>query len=197
MALCSRALVAGGALALLLNLLLTPRLPVEAPFDELAASGVFLWRMLVAALVAALLTVGSAGMWRVADNPLRKLAAAIAFAGGLLLFAHEWNQVFFVRALALSQPGALVALEEGADMDLFDLGAMLAMTTFSLGWLMVGVSLLRSSRFARRGPLLLVGGFFLVPLLGAIVGGSWGMALGNVVLGLGWISLGRDLASAG
>jgi hypothetical protein len=47
--------------------------------------------------------------------------------------------------------------------------------------------------FARLGPTLIIAGFFAIPLLTAVTSLKLGGALGNAVLGSGFILLGREI----
>jgi hypothetical protein len=190
------AVVGGGALALLVNAGLTPFLDLEAPYAETAASSVFLWRQSLSALTAVLLLMGSVGLYlRQADRAARfgVVAFVVAFVGSALLLANEWCQIFFVRGLAIGAPQTLTALEAADGQNLFDIGAMISILVFSAGWIAFSISMLLSGVYSRRGPVLVIAGFFAIPILGAVLPGAWGLVAGNIVLGLGWILLGREL----
>ena len=190
------ALAAGGTITLLVNAGLTPFLQTDAPHPETVASSVFLWRQSLSALAAVLLLAGSIGLYlRHADQTGRFGAIAFmsAFVGSALLLANEWCQIFFVRGLALKAPDVLEELDAAKGPSLFDIGAMIALTTFTLGWIMFSVSMLLGGVYARRGPILVIAGFFAIPILSAALPGVWGPILGNTVLGSGWIVLGYEL----
>ncbi len=190
--------MAGGALMMLINVGLTPLLPIDAPFAELAASQVFAWRQSLAIVAVLLLCIGSVPLYlaHIERTGLGgSIAFILAFAGSAFLLAHEWNQVFFVRDLALRLPASLEALEDAPGMTLFDFGALIAASTFTLGWLGFAASMLANRLYGRLGPILLIAGFFAVPILGAALPLPWGQIPGNIVLGTGWILLGRQLRS--
>jgi hypothetical protein len=181
-------------LTFLINAGLTPLLPTHAPFAETAASTLFLWRQSASALAAALLLLGSIGLYlRQAERAGRFGAVAflMAFLGSALLLATEWNEVFLVRDLALQVPNALQMLDAGHHPSLYDLGAIISLGTFTIGWLALAVQTLRAGIFSRRAASLVIAGFLLIPLLGAV--GVWGVVLGNAVLGSGWFLLGCEL----
>ena len=160
------ALIAGGALAVIVNGGLTPMLATDAPFAEMAASTVFAWRMPLAAVVALLLLVGAVGLYIRHAAKVRwggAIAFFLAFVGSAVLLAHEWNQALFVRDLALRVPEGLEALENAEGMTLFDWSAMLAVVTFSIGWIAVAAWLLATRAARRLGPTLVLVGFFAVP----------------------------------
>lgn len=194
--------MAGGVLTLFVNAALSPFLPVEAAFGELAASAIFRWRLSLAAFGVFLLLAGMGGLYgrhRVRASVFGALGYGLAFAGTAMLFAHEWAQVFFVHHLALVDPAALEAMEsvEGLD-NLFDAESIATVSVFALGWILFSVSLLIAGTFGRLGPALVIAGFFAVPLFTALAQGSlWGAAAGNVVLSSGWILLGLALMKRG
>jgi hypothetical protein len=195
---CGLALVAGGALTALLNLALTPLLPAHAPFAQVAASLPFLLRQSFSALAAVLLLVGAVGLYLAQPERAGRFGAiafAATFLGSALLLATEWAEVFLVRTLALRAPAALAALESRGMPTLYDLGAVGALAVFSLGWIALALVIVRTETPSRAGAWLVVAGLFAIPLLGAIAG-PWGAVAGNVVLGAGWITLGRALTRA-
>ena len=190
------AVMAGGALTLLVNVGLTPFLQPDAPYAETAASCVFLWRQGLSALAAVLILAGSVALYlHNADRAGRfgAIAFLFAFVGGALLLAHEWSQIFFVHEMALRAPDALTALEAAKGPSLFDIGAIIAFLAFVLGWIMFSVSMLLAGVYPRRGPILVIAGFCAAPILSAVLPDMWGAVIGNVVLGAGWIMLGHEL----
>jgi hypothetical protein len=67
------------------------------------------------------------------------------------------------------------------------------LSVFALGWIGFAVSMLLAKVYSRLGPALVITGFFAVPLLTAATSLTVGGALGNAVLGSGFILLGREL----
>jgi hypothetical protein len=192
------ALAAGGALTLLLNAALTPRLPAHAPLAETAASPLFVWRQSVSALAALGLLFGAVGLHlRQAARAGRfgALAFALAFLGGALLFAMEWGEVFVVHPLAVGAPQALAALEPAHGPGLYDIGSMIAFSAFALGWILLAIATLRARVLPRPAAWLVIGGLFATPLLGAVLH-VWGAVAGNAILGAGWFWLGLKVARA-
>ena len=55
------AIVSGGALMILVNVVFSPLLPTDLSSPEMMASSAFLWRLSLAALTVFLLMVGSPG----------------------------------------------------------------------------------------------------------------------------------------
>lgn len=190
------ALALGGALTFLINAVLTPFLPKNAVFSAVAVSPIFLWRQSSSALAAMLLLFGAVGLYlRQAKrgNWFGAAAFAMAFVGSALLVATEWNQVFDTRDLALRAPATLDALNSGRGMNLPDLGALIALVTFTVGWIALAAWTLHARIFPRLAAVLVIAGFFLIPVLHAVLPGSWGDGLGNGVLGAGWFWLGIAL----
>lgn len=140
--------------------------------------------------------IGSAGLHAYQGSRagvLGKIAFSLTFLGCAFLFAHEWAQVFFVHSIAVAAPDALQAMEDADGMNAFDIEAMVAITTFTLGWIAFAASMLISGVFARLGPALIIAGFFAIPLLSAATSPTSGGVLGNAILGSGFILVGREL----
>jgi hypothetical protein len=193
--LAGQAVVAAGVLTFLINAGLTPLLQHEAPYAETASSWVFLWRQALSALTVLLLLFGASGLYLFRAGRFGFFGAAafaLTFVGTALVFAMEWSQVFVVHGLALEAPDLLQALASAEGSNLFDLGSMIAFLVFTLGWIAFGVSMLTTRAYARRGPALMIAGFFAMAILTA-VHQIWGQVIGNAVLALGWILLGREL----
>lgn len=190
------AVAAGGALTLLVNAGLTPFLAGSASFAETAASTLFVWRQGLSALAALFLLAGSVALHRrQADRsgPFGAGAFGLAFVGSACVFAWEWSQVFVVHGIALHAPGALSALEAPGGPTPFDIGVLIALLTFTLGWLAFSASMLIAREVPRPGPGLVIAGFLALPILGGLVPGVWGMVAGNAILGAGFLVLGRSL----
>ncbi len=190
------AIVSGGVSLIVVNAAVTPMLDLDVPFTEMMASNAYLWRLSLAAFAVFLLMVGCPGLHahQSAQTGLSdKVAFALAFLGCAFLFAHEWAQVFYVHGLAVAAPAALQAIEDAAGMNLYDAEAMLAIVTFSLGWIAFAISMIRARVFPRLGPILVIAGCFATPLLTAVTSVKLGGALGNAVLGSGFVLLGRSL----
>jgi len=188
-----------GVLTFALNVALTPALQADVPFAESAASTAFLWRQALSAVTAVLLLFGALGVHlRHSERAGRfgLIAFLVATVGSALLLAQEWNQVFFVRDLAVRAPDLLNELDGEDALSLSDLGALISFTVFSLGWIALAAAALRGRAFARMGPLLVIAGFFVTPILGAALPGVLGVILGNGVLGAGWFVMGREVSRA-
>jgi hypothetical protein len=179
-------------MTIFVNLAFTPFMTTGAPFSQTAASSLYLWRQSASAIAAALLLLGSIGLYLRQSSRAGSVgttAFVCAFYGTALLLAWEWVDVFVLRALALSDPGALQAMEDRPGLNLFDLGALVPVTIFALGWIAFALVTLRSGFFPRLAPCLVIAGFVLTPLLTPALG-LWGAGLGTSVLGAGWVWLG-------
>ncbi len=190
------ALIAGGVLTLFVNAILTPLLPHHVSFALTAASQVFLWRQSASAVAAAVLLFGCVGLYlRQADRAgaFGATAFIVAFIGNALLLAAEWNEIFLVRDLALRAPAALRALDSGRGPSLYDLGAMIPLALFTLGWLALAGSTLRTGILSRHAAGLVIAGLFAIPMLSAALPRLWGAIAGNAILAAGWIWLGYDM----
>jgi hypothetical protein len=190
------AIAAGGLLQIIVNAVFTPMLDLNAPFAEMAASQAFLWRLSLAALTVFLFMIGSPGLHRYQASRsglYGKLSFSLAFLGCALLFAHEWAQIFFVHSMALVAPDSLQAMEDVEGLNMFDQEGMIVLITFTLGWIAFATSMLVARVFSRLGPALVIAGFFAIPLISAVTTIKLGGALGNAVLGAGFILLGREL----
>lgn len=187
-------LLVGGVLAALVNAILSPMLPADDGSIAVYTSTAYGIRMPLAALVVALVTAGSVGLYLAQAHRLRFGALAFLFAGfgGLMVFWAEAAQATLIRDLAFGDAKALQALEEAGALIRWDVTFAVAAGVFMIGWLAVGVLTWRLGVLERRGAVLLLAGMFLVPLLGALAG-IWGASVGNVVLGSGWALLGFDL----
>jgi hypothetical protein len=191
---CGASLLLGGVLAALLNLVLTPMLPIDEGSIALATSTALGIRLPLAAVSVALTTLGCVGLYLVQAHRIRfgALAFLVAGAGGFMTFAVEWVQFTLVRDLAFEASKTLVELQDSGALRRFDTTSAIAVATFTLGWLAVAIVTARAGVLSRRGPLLLIAGMVLVAALGALLG-VWGAVVGNVILGSGWALLGWDL----
>ena len=194
---CGTALALGGLVAAGLNLVLTPRLPVSEGLSAVAASSAFGLRMPLAALVVVLTLAGCLGLYLVQAHRLRWgwLVFLITAVGSLMVFCIECVQFTLVRDLAFAIPDQLEQLDADGALSRYDTGFAIGGATIALGWIGVAGVTLATKAIARRGPLALLAGILLIPILGAAVG-LWGAVAGNVVLGAGWFLMGLDLRRA-
>lgn len=191
------ALVGGGLAVALSNAAFTPFLPMGVSFAEIAASPVFLWRQSASVVAMVLVLVGTLGVHlRQAERAGigSTLAFLAAMLGSALLLAWEWVDVFVLRPLAFAAPAALTALEDRPGIDLFDMGALIPICAFSLGWIALAGVTVRARVLPRAAAWLVIAGFFATPLFSALLSPRWGGVLGAAVLGAGFIGLGRAVA---
>lgn len=184
-------LILAGVLLVAVAAGLTPFLPAH----NTRATDIFLWRQSASAVVAALLLFGALGIYlRQADHPgmFPGIAFAAASLGSALLLAQEWNEIFFTRDLAIRFPAALEQLE-AAEFSRWDIGALLAVGGFTLGWLALAASTLITRRFPRWAGWSVIGGFFAIPLSQPLLPGPVGPILGSLILGAGFVGLGKSL----
>lgn len=196
---CGFALIGAGVLTILINLSLTPFLPQHAALADAAASAVFPWRQGASAIAVLLLLFGCVGFyeWQ-ADKAgwFGTAAFVVAFSGTAMTLCVEWAETFLVRDLAFTAPDALRALDARHSMGLYDIGSLIALGTFAIGWIMLAASTLRTGR-ARWGAWILIAGFFLIPLLGALTHGAMlALIVGACLPGVGWLMLGYELRRA-
>jgi hypothetical protein len=184
-------LAAGGVLTILINACLTPLMPMHRPFAETASSAMFLYRQSASAVAVALLLFGSIGLCLIHDDRFSRVAFAMAFLGSALVLAWEWVDIFIIRDLAMRAPSALEILEKAPITSPYNLGALIPISLFTLGWIAFSIVVLRAKQLPRHAAALVIAGFFALPLLTAAFGPKWGGALGNAILGSGFVLLGR------
>jgi hypothetical protein len=190
------ALMLGGFLTVVINAVLTPAMATDVPFTQTAASTVFLWRQSASAAAAAMLLFGSLGLYLAQDQRpgyFGGISFTLAFLGSALLLAWEWVDVFVLRELALRAPAALQTLEDEQQLTLYDLGALIPISIFATGWIALSVWTLQGRVLSRRAAAMVIAGFFLTPLLTAVLPGMWGGAVGSAVLGFGLMWLGYEV----
>jgi hypothetical protein len=190
-------LALGGALTVLINAGFTPFLRPGQDFVQTVTSPLFLWRQSSSAVAAACLLFGSIGLY-LADSERGRFgtfAFVAACLGSALLLETEWVQVFDIRDLAFTAPATLRALNARHGPTLSDAGALASLGLFTIGWIALAASTLRSRLLSRRGAVLVIAGFFAIPMLQPILG-LWGAVIGDVVLGTGFILLGRSIRAA-
>lgn len=119
------ALIGGGALTLLINVVHTPALPHHVSFATTAASNIFLWRQGASALAAVLLLIGCVGLYlRQAERAghFGVFAFTLVLVGTALALEVEWREVFDVYDFARRAPDALNALDAEKGLSLSNRG---------------------------------------------------------------------------
>lgn len=189
-------LISAGVLELVVNSVLTPLLPRGVPFAQTVASPVFAWRQSIACVCAALLLFGTVGLYLRQSQKAGKLGAvafAVAFCGSALLLGIEWAQLFDIRDFALRAPDTLNALNAAHGPSLSDIGGLVVLGTFTIGWLAIAAVTIWTRIPSRMAASMVLAGFFLIPILRLVLPGLLGPIVGNVVLGGGWTWLGFGL----
>ncbi|NNM21686.1 MAG: hypothetical protein HKO55_10475 [Gammaproteobacteria bacterium] len=191
---CGAALQLGGVLLILVNTLLTPMMTAIQDEAAMRTSDVYLLRLSLAWLTALFLLFGCIGVYlsqRATAGVFGTLAFVTAFVGNCLLLSIEWSNVFVLRAVAQSAPQALEALDS---TQLLNIGFVSGAAVFALGWLLLAISVLVSRLLSRWGAIAIISGMLLVPVLAPVMGTA-GMIAANWVLGIGYILLGRSVAT--
>lgn len=190
------ALIGAGVLELVVNSVFTPLLPRGVPFAQTVISPVFAWRQSLASVCAVLLLFGTVGLYLRQSEKAGKLGAvafALAFCGSALLLGIEWAQLFDIRDFARRAPDALNALNARHGLTLSDIGGLVVLGTFALGWLALAAVTIWTRIVSRMAASMVLIGFFLIPMLRPILPGPLGPIIGSVVLGGGWAWLGVGL----
>ena len=93
-------------------------------------------------------------------------------------------------------PKTLTTLQAGPGPSLFDVGALVAVGTFALGWVALAVVTLRARILSRGAAILVIAGFFATPSLQPLLPGVWGAVVSNSILGAGWFWLGYEIGAS-
>ena len=190
------ALVFGGGLLILLNVILTPLMSSDQGEAALRTSTIYLYRLSASGVAAMLLLLGCFGVFLVQRNVagvFGHVAFLVAFVGSSLLVGVEWANVFVLRAVAQSSPEAFGALDHSK---LMAIGFASAAGLFAIGWILMAVSAIKSRVFARWVPITVIAGLVLIAALGVTPLGLTGAIVGNVVFGLGIMAMGREITKA-
>lgn len=190
------ALITAGALEVVVNSILTPLLPRGVPFAQTAVSPVFACRQSIAAVCATLLAFSTVGLYLRQSHRAGRLGAvafAIAFCGSALLLGMEWAQLFDIRDFARRAPDTLNAMNAAHGLSLSDIGALIVLVTFTIGWLAIAAVAIWTRIPSRMAASMVVIGFFLIPILRPVLPGLLGPIIGNAVLAAGWTWLGFGL----
>jgi hypothetical protein len=190
------ALILGGLLTLLINVILTPQMDLDGSYAEIAGSMIFLVRLSAAFAAALLLLFGSAGLYAAQAERSGRFGFVmfiLAFTGTAALLANEWASVFVIHPVALASPEALEGLEDSV---LFDIGVAALLALFVLGWIGMAVSTLRTGSFPKWAAISVIAGLVLAMALPAAIG-VWGMSIANTVFGAGLMGLGWRVAGKG
>lgn len=193
------ALLLGGCAFIIANAIITPLMPTPDDWTGTFASPEFLARLSTAAASVFLLLVGAFGIQQRRGEAIGwfgRIAFMVLFTGSVTVFAHEWAQVFFLHPLAKAAPDGLRAIGDVPFPSFYLVEAMIGLGLFTTGWLLLAISMLISQRFQAAGPVLVIAGLLGLGPIVATLPGVWGFAVGNSIIGLGWILIGRDLMTA-
>ena len=192
------ALLMGGLCFVITNAGISPFVNFEAPFSKLLTSAAFFYRMIFAALTAAFLLFGSIGLYLHHSHIdrarlFKHLVFIITFFGSAFLLANEWHQIFVLPEIAKINPEVVNQLDSCESLCRYSIGAIIAVATFSTGWISFMVYLLIVKKLKRLGPALVIAGFFIIPLMSGIISPVWGGILGSISLGAGFCMIGMEL----
>jgi hypothetical protein len=192
---CGLALVAGGALTILINLTLTPLLfRANIPPAIVPTTQLFLLRQSTSALAALLIIFGCLGVGlhlrqRTGPGVGSTAVFLAAFIGSCLVLAIEFCDVFVLRSVAQANPDTFSAIEKSPFMNI---GMVSGVGLFALGWLLFCGNIWRLKLLPRWAALATFLGLILIPGLQAPFG-VVGAMIGNAVFGSGLIGLGWAL----
>ncbi|WP_297694587.1 hypothetical protein [uncultured Eudoraea sp.] len=192
------ALILGGLSFVITNVAISPFVDFEAPFSEMLTSSTFFYRMIFAALTVAFLLFGSVGLYlhhRRVERArfLRHATFILAFFGSAFLLANEWHQIFVLPEIAKISPEVMDELGSSDKISSYVIGAMLALATFSIGWILFTVYVLIAKKLKSLGPALVIAGFLIIPLISGIFTPTWGGIIGSISLGIGFTLIGIEL----
>lgn len=192
---CGFALIFGGVLLILINVILTPSYMASFKQGEAVTrvSGIYLLRISAALVDALLLLFGCIGLYlsqQSASGIFGMVAFLVTFVGTSLLFAVEWSNLFVLRAVAQTSPETLGALDKST---LMTVGFASGAGIFMLGWLLLSVSIWLTNVFPRWASLSILAGLILIPILGVTPLGIVGQVIGNVGFGIGLIGFGYSM----
>lgn len=88
-----------------------------------------------------------------------RLGAGIAFVGTMLAIGGAWSMVFVMTGLARMGGGAADAAAEG--IPLVIVGYVLSFVTLAIGWLLIGIALVRGGEVPRGAAIFFIVGAVL------------------------------------
>jgi hypothetical protein len=102
-------------------------------------------------------------------------------SGSALLLGIDWAQLFDIRDFARRAPDTLNALNAGHGPNLSDIGGLVVLGTFTIGWLAIAAVTIRTRMPSRVTASVVLIGFFLIPILRPVLPGLLGPIVGKVV----------------
>ena len=193
---CGLALLVGGILTMLINLIFTPLLfGAKLPPAVVPTTQLFLLRQSTSGLAALLIIFGCLGvslhlMNKMPSGAVTALVFLASFIGSCLVFAVEFCNVFVLRTVAQSNPDTFLAIDKSSFMNI---GMASGVGLFALGWLLLSINVWRSKLLPRWAALATFSGLILIPTLQAPLG-LVGAIVGNAVFGTGLAGLGWALS---
>jgi hypothetical protein len=188
---CGFSLILGGACTVLINLFITPFMPLNHTPDVMITN-IFLVRAIASAFAGFFLLAGTIGL-HLAQRPqsglFGSLAFVVAFIGSGLRIAIEFANVFVLRAVAQIAPETAQALDKSR---LFNTGFALAVGFFAVGWLLMSINAWKTGLLPRWAAITTLAGLILISILQLALG-KFGAIAGNAVFGAGLIGLGWSL----
>jgi hypothetical protein len=195
---CGIALILGGLSFIITNAAISPFVDFEAPYSEMLTSSPFFYRMIFAAVTVAFLLFGTIGLYLYHSHTdrgrwLKNISFVIAFFGSTFLFANEWHQIFVLPEIAGTDPEVIDKLDSSDGPGSYAAGVMIALSTFSIGWILFMASLIIAGKLKRSGPALVIAGFLMIPLISGISTPVLGGIIGSISLGAGFVLMGIEL----
>lgn len=192
------ALILAGLCFAIPNTVILPFVDFGAPLSQLLTSTSFFYRMIFAALTVLFLLFGSIGIYLHHSQIkrarfFRQFAFIIAFIGSAFMLANEWHQIFVLPEIANISPEVIDKLDSSDHVGVYAIGAIIALITFSLGWILFIISLLIGRKLKRLGPVLVITGFFILPLISGISTPIIGGIAGSILIGIGFLLIGIEL----
>lgn len=180
------------------NAFILPYVDFGAPFGELLSSTSFFYRMIFAALTVAFLLFGTVGLilhhHQISRaKSFRQITFIIAFFGSAFMLANEWHQIFVLPDIANINLETANTLGSSDYTGRYSIGALIALTLFSLGWILFSIALLISRKLKRVGPALVLVGFLTIPIISGIISPIVGSIFGSICMGIGFILMGVEL----
>ena len=194
--LCGVTLILGGIFFVITNSVLTPLINYDDPISDVARSSAFIYRMTAAAIAVGFLLFGSMGLFLFQIKNMDVfgfLSFIVVFFGNAFTLANEWYQIFVIPDLATIDSEALISLDKTAGFSLYNIGTMVALFTFTIGWILFCISMLRIGKIARLAPIMILTGLVGIPLVSLISTPAWGGTIGTAIMGIAFVLLGRDL----
>lgn len=191
-------LILGGFFFAIPNTIILPFVDFGAPFSELLQSTSFFYRMIIAALTVMFLLYGSVAVYldQVEVDRVKRfriISFLLAFFGSAFMLANEWHQIFVLPEISKLNTALVNSIGSSDPTSLYSIGAMIALSFFSLGWILFCISLLLSKKLKAVGPILVIVGFLILPFISSLTTTTIGGITGGITLGLGFYLIGTEV----